>query len=69
MDERIERQRTIVAERLALENAHQWDAVAASFTAAAPSFELKPAGATLECERVYFDNAGVFAEMRGELTV
>lgn len=47
MDARIERQRAIVAEHLALENAHDWAAVVASFSAPEPAFELMPAGARL----------------------
>jgi steroid delta-isomerase-like uncharacterized protein len=47
MDERIEQQRRSVAAHFDLENAHQWDAVVASFEAANPAFELVPAGARL----------------------
>ena len=47
MGARVERQRAVVAEHLALENAHDWMAVVASFNAPEPAFELMPAGVRL----------------------
>lgn len=47
MDVVIARQRAVVAEHFALENAHDWAAVVGSFTAADPAFELVPAAARL----------------------
>lgn len=47
MDTMIAGQRAAVAEHFALENAHNWAAVVASFTAADPAFELMPAAARL----------------------
>lgn len=47
MDARVERQREVVAGHLAAENAHDWAAVVASFSAPEPAFELIPAGARL----------------------
>jgi steroid delta-isomerase-like uncharacterized protein len=47
MDARIDSQRAAVAEHFALENAHDWAAVVASFTAPDPAFELVPAAARL----------------------
>ena len=47
MDARIEKQRAAVAEHFALENAHDWAAVVASFTAPDPAFDLVPAAAKL----------------------
>lgn len=47
MDALVARQRAAVAEHFALENAHDWAAVVASFTATDPVFELVPAAARL----------------------
>ena len=47
MSEQIERQRAVVDEHFALENAHDWAGVVATFTAADPAFELVPAAARL----------------------
>ena len=47
MSDRIERQRAVVDEHFALENAHDWAGVAGTFTAADAAFELMPAAARL----------------------
>ena len=47
MDAMLERQRAAVAEHFALENAHDWPKVVATFTAPNPVFELVPAGAKM----------------------
>jgi steroid delta-isomerase-like uncharacterized protein len=47
MDERLERQRQVVAEHFNLENAHRWADVVDTFGGPDVTFELVPAGARL----------------------
>lgn len=47
MDERISKQKEIVAKHIELENEHRWDDVVETFGGINPTFELVPAGASL----------------------